>query len=172
MSTSWILGFIVGILIVAIVCAVTAKLTRKKGVGKGKYDERQQAIRGMGYAIAYFTLLAYLGLWMVLRSLEVPFFGESLSVLLGALLSIGVFVGYSIFHDAYFKASESPRAWIGILCATGILNLGIGVGRLLRGETIADRLYENANLPVGALLVAMLACMVIKRAMERRGEEE
>lgn len=169
MNTSWAIGFAVGVLIVAIVATLLGK-AHGKGACKGKYDERQQIVRGKAYTAAYATLLIYLALWMILRSMELPFFGESLSVLLGALLSIGVFVGYAIFHDAYFKASESPRSWIGIICAAGLLNVGIGVMRLLRGETIHERLYENANLFVGLLLVATLACVVIKRAMDRKAE--
>ena len=169
MNTAMALGFVTGILIVAIVCTVMAKMAKKKGViGKGEYDERQQIARGKAFTWAYATLLVYLAVWMVFRSMEIPFFMEGLSVIVGALLSIGVFVGYSIFHDAYFKASESPRAWIIIISGVGLLNLGIGAVRLFRSETIADRLYENMNLFVGALFLAVLACIVVKRAIDRR----
>ena len=172
MSTAWWMGFVVGILIVAVVGVVVARLARKKGVGKGEYDERQQIARGRAFTWAYATLLVYLALWMVLRSLEVPFFMESLSVAIGALISIAVFVGYSIFHDAYFKASESPRFWIVIICLVGLLNTGLGLRRLLTGATLRERLYDNMNLFVGLLLVATLAFIVIKRAMDRRCAEE
>ncbi|MDO4865016.1 MAG: hypothetical protein Q4C10_00535 [Clostridia bacterium] len=172
MNTSWAIGFIVGILIVAAVSVIAARVVRKNGAGKGTYDERQQIARGRAFTWAYTVLLIYLALWMVLRSLEIPFFMEGISVMAGVFLSIAVCVGYSIFHDAYFKASESPRVWIGIICAAGLLNLGIGIGRLFRGKTIVERLYDNANLLVGALLVVVLACIVIKRAMDRRAGEE
>ena len=172
MNTAWISGFIVGIMIVAVICAVAARAARKKGLGNGKYDERQQVVRGRAFTWAYITLLAYLGIWMVLRTMELPFFMQSLSVLLGVLLSIAVFVGCCIFRDAYFKASESPRAWIGVISAVGLLNLGIGLVRLFREATLEERLYENANLFVGALLVFTLVCVVIKRAIDRRSEAE
>ena len=173
MNTAMALGFVTGILIVAIVCTVMAKMAKKKGcVGRGKYDERQQIARGKAFTWAYATLLVYLAVWMVFRSMEIPFFMEGLSVIVGALLSIGVFVGYSIFHDAYFKTSESPRTWIGIICAVGLLNLGLGIGRLFRGETIAERLYDNMSLFVGVLFTFVLACIVAKRAIDRRAGEE
>ena len=172
MNTAWWIGFAVGIMIVAVVCAVVARMARRKGVGKGEYDERQQIARGRAFTWAYATLLVYLALWMILRGLEVPFFMESLSVAVGALLSIAVFVGYSVFHDAYFKASESPRAWIVIICAIGLLNTGIGLHHLLTGATLRERLYENMNLFVGLLLVATLAFIVIKRAMDRHSAED
>ena len=172
MNTAWATGFIVGILIVAIVCGIAARIARKKGVGSGRYDERQQVARGKAFTWAYATLLIYLALWMIPRSLDIPFFMESMSVWLGALLSIAVFVGYAIFHDAYFKASESPRAWIGIICVVGLANLVIGVIHLFQGETLADRLYDNMNLFVGALFAVVLGCIVAKRAMDRRVGED
>lgn len=172
MSTAWCIGFVVGILIAVMIIVVLARIARRRDGAKGAYDERQVAARGRAYCIAYFTLLIYLAVWMVLRTLDIPFFATSLSVLLGALLSIAVFVGYSIFHDAYFKASESPRTWIGVLCGIGGMNLALGIIRLFREEGIEERLYNNVNLFVGALLVFVLSCVIIKRAMDRRGEEE
>ena len=173
MNTAMALGFVTGILIVAIVCTVMAKMAKKKGcVGRGKYDERQQIARGKAFTWAYAVLLVYLAVWMVFRTMEIPFFMEGASVIIGALLSIAVFVGYSIFHDAYFKASESPRTWLIIISAISLLNMGIGVGKLLRGETIAERLYNNMNLFVGALFVVVLVCVVIKRAVDRSSGED
>ena len=171
MNTAWAMGFVVGILVVAIVCGVAAKTARKNGVGKGEYDERQQFARGKAFTWAYATLLVYLAIWMVLRTMELPFFMEGVSVVIGALLSIAVFVAYSIFHDAYFKASESPKTWLIIISAISLLNLGLGAGRLFRGETIAERLYNNMNLFVGALFLVVVACVVIKRAVDRREED-
>ena len=52
------------------------------------------------------------------------------------------------------------------------MNLVLGVMHLLRGATLAERLYDNVNLFVGALLVVTLVCVVVKRAMDRRGEVE
>ena len=172
MSTAWLIGFAVGIMMVAIISVIIAKIVRKNCADKGEYDERQQIARGKAYTRAYATLLIYLAAWLVLTSLEVPFFGGMASILIGVLLSIGVFVGYSIFHDAYFKASERPRAWIAVICAVGLLNLVIGVVRLFRGETLSERLYDNASLFVGLLLLAVLACLVVKRTMDRRTGEE
>ena len=169
MNTAMALGFLTGILVVAIVCTVMAKMAKKRGaIGKGEYDERQQIVRGKAFTWAYAVVMVYLAVWMVFRTMEIPFFMEGASVVLGALLSVAVFVAYSIFHDAYFKASESPKTWIIIISAVGLLNLGIGVGKLFRAETLADRLYNNMNLFVGALFLVVLVCVVVKRAIDRR----
>ena len=172
MNAEWAAGFIVGILIVAVVCGIALRKAFKNGMGRGKYDERQQGVRGRAFTWAYFTLLFYLAGWIVLRSLEIPFFTESLSIAIGALLSIGVFAAYSIFHDAYFKASERPRAWILLIASIGLLNLGLGIGRLVRQASLRERLYDNYNLFMGLLMIAVLVCLVVKRAMDRRGEED
>lgn len=169
MNTAMALGFLTGILVVAIVCTVMAKMAKKRGaIGKGEYDERQQIVRGKAFTWAYAVVMVYLAVWMVFRTMEIPFFMEGASVVLGALLSVAVFVAYSIFHDAYFKASESPKTWIIIISAVGLLNLGIGVDKLFRAETLADRLYDNMNLFVGALFLVVLVCVVVKRAIDRR----
>ena len=174
MSMNWAIGFAVGLAVAAaLVGIVKIIILKRTGVQRrGAYDERQQLARGKAYTAAYATLLIYLAVWMIFRSVEVPFFMESLSVVLGALLSIAVFVGYSVFHDAYFKASESPKSWIGIICAIGAVNLGIGALHLIRGETLTERLYDNVNLFVGLLMAVTLVCLVIKRAMDRRSEAE
>ena len=172
MNTSWAVGFVVGILLVVVVSTCLAKAARKSGKRQGEFDERQQVARLKAFTAAYVTLLIYLCFWMIMRSLDIPFFKESLSVFLGALLSLAVCVGYSIFHDAYFKASESPRAWIVIICAIGTLNLGIGIAHLIRGTDLQTRLYDNMNLPVGVLLLVIPACVIIKRVMDRRSEED
>ena len=166
------MGFIVGLLVAAVIAALVAVIAKRKGVGRGAYDERQQIARGKAFSMAYFTLLIYLAVWLIMRALEMPFAMQTMSVFIGVLASLGVFVGYSIFHDAYFKASESPRAWITIICAIGLVNLGIGVARLIRSETIVERLYDNMNLFMGLLFMVVLACIVIKRAIDRRGAEE
>lgn len=170
MSMEWVLGFIVGLLMVLLIALAIYKFAVK---GRGKestYDERQQIARGRAFTFAYITLLIYLAVWFVLRSMEIPFFGESLSVWLGVLLSLGVFVGYSIFHDAYFRASDSPKYWMIVLGGVGVINLGIGIRRLMTETTLKERLYENFNLPLGVLMVAALVCVLVKRMMDRNGE--
>lgn len=172
MNFEWVTGFVVGLLAVAVVFAVVRRMALRRGEGPRKYDERQVAARGKAYAAAYFTLLIYLAVWLVLSSLELPFFPGTAAILLGFLLSITVFVCYSIFHDAYFRCSERPTTWLWVIGAVSALNLGIGIGRICRGATLAERLFENANLMVGAVTTLILACSLVKLAMDRRGGEE
>ena len=167
MNTSWALGFIVGLLLVAVISLVIRKLLKRKGA-RGEYDERQQIVRGKAYTVAYATLLIYLAVWFVLASMQIPWVVTPEFVLIGVLLSVTVFAGYSIFHDAYFKASEKPMSWIIILALVGALNLGIGVWNLVRRE--AGGLHASGNLSTGLALIAVLICALIKRVLDRRAE--
>ena len=172
MNTAWAIGFCVGLLIVAIACTATMKLATKKGVKPAKFDERQLAARGRAFTLAYATLGIYLAVWMVLNSLELPFFATRLSVLIGGLLSVLVFAAYCIFSDAYFRTSDKPASWAGILGVIGLLNTGIGVWHAIGAATVQERWYENNNLFVGVMIVAVFVCVLVKRGMDRRSEAE
>ena len=170
MSLEWILGFIVGIVIVALVCLVGKKVILQQSGRSGVYDERQLVLRGRAFTVAYATLLVWLAAWMALSAMELPAFPGPALVMTGVLLSIAVFCGYCIFHDAYFKTADQPRSWVIFMGLAALLNLGIGAGRLFKGDTLQARLFENYNLMVGLMLVAVVACTLVKLAMDRRGE--
>ena len=172
MNTSFAFGVAIGLMVVAAACAVVVKMVKLRNGKPTKYDERQQAARGKAFTLAYTTLMIYLAVWMILNSLEIPFFAMHTSVLVGVLISVAVFAGYSIFTDAYFRASDKPTSWIALIGAISLMNLGIGMWNLFRTATPQERLYENYNLFVGLLLVVTLAFIVVKRAMDRRGAEE
>ena len=57
-TVPYILGFLCGLIVVAIVALLLRYVLKKKnGVLCGEYDERQKAIQGRGYKYAYFTLM-------------------------------------------------------------------------------------------------------------------
>ncbi len=168
MSTAWILGFLVGILFVAVFCLVARHFAVKKGKPR-EYDERQMAARGRGFAVAYAVIMIWLALWFLANSLSLPFFGENTALLIGIFASIAVFVGYSIFHDAYFRTADRPRAWLAVLTAVCLMNLAIGA----RGAAAGGApWYENVNLLTGLMLLSILVCLLVKWMMDRRAGEE
>lgn len=170
MNIAWVSGFIVGLLAVFVVSLIIRKIILKKNGTPGEYDERQVAARGKAYAIAYFTQLIYLAVWLVLNSMELPFFPTETAVLLGILISVTVFTCYSIFHDAYFRCSEKPKIWLWIIGVASLLNLVIGVGRLISHTTLQERLFDNFNLMVGIMTTLVLVFSLIKLAIDRRSE--
>lgn len=172
MNTAWTIGFIAGILAVALVCIIAKKIITERGGKPGEYDERQLIVRGRAFTVAYAAIMIYLAVWLVLNAMDLPFFTNRHSVLLGLLLSVGIFAGYSIFNDAYFRTSDRPKTWIVLFAVVSLLNLGIGISRLARAGTMTDRVFENANLMTGVMTTAILVCVLIKQAMDRRGEGE
>ena len=172
MNIAWTSGLIIGLLAMALIFIIVRRATSRLNEPQREYDERQQLLRGKAFTAAFFTLLGYLAIWMMLNALEVGFFATRLSILVGIMLSIVVFVAYCVFHDAYFRVSERPLPWLFMTAGIAVLNLVIGVARLLRGATLQERLYENANLLMGAAFAVILVCIAIKRGMDRRSEAE
>ena len=171
MNTSFAFGVAIGLMVVAAACAVVVKMVKLRNGKPTKYDERQQAARGKAFTLAYTTLMIYLAVWMILNGLEIPFFAMYTSVLVGVLISVAVFAGYSIFTDAYFRASDKPTSWIVLIGAIALMNLGIGTWHAIKETTMQARWLENSNLMVGVMLLIVMACALIKRAMDRRIED-
>ena len=66
-----------------------------------EYDERQLAIRGRGYSYAYFTVMILSILYVSTKNIiSVPISSELISVII-LLISVIVFITYTIFNDAY-----------------------------------------------------------------------
>ena len=172
MNAEWAMGFIVGLLAVAVVCLVAGLIVKRRGGKPGEYDERQQVERGKAFTVAYAVIMIYLAVWFLGKGMGLGYCDSASSVLLGVLLSVGVFAGYSIFHDAYFRTSDRPKAWIGCIGVVGLINLVSGVIHMVRGKDIYEKLLENGNLMTGLLLTAILACTLIKRSMDRHSEGE
>lgn len=171
MNTSFAFGVAIGLMVVFAACAAVVKMVKLRNGKPAKYDERQQAARGKAFTVAYTTLLIYLAVWMILNGLEIPFFAMYTSVLVGVLISVAVFAGYSIFTDAYFRASDKPTSWIALIGAISLMNLGIGAWHAIKETTVQARWLENANLMVGIMCLIVLVCALIKRAMDRRIED-
>lgn len=172
MNTAWAFGFAVGLMVVAIASAIIAKIIKRRNGKPAEYDERQQAARGKAFTLAYATLMIYLAVWMILNSMEMPFFDMYTSVLVGILISVAVFAGYSIFTDAYFRTSDKPATWIALIGGVALMNLGIGVWHAMKETTMRARWLENANLMVGVMCLAVMVCALIKRAMDRQSGDE
>lgn len=170
MSMERAIGFVVGIVAAAVLALIARKIVARRGGATGEYDERQQVVRGRAFTLAYAVIMVYLAVWMVLRNVELPFFNHPSSVLVGILLSVTVFVGYSVFNDAYFRTSDRPGTYIALIGAVGLLNLILGIRHWVRETTLEGRLLDNANLMVAAMMIAVMACVVIKLALDRRSE--
>lgn len=170
-SKAYSLGFVTGIVAVAIVCLIIrVVLKRKTSVFSNEYDERQKAIQGVGYKIAYMTTLCLAALGGIISMWVEKF---PLSMLEFAIViiwvSISVFVTYCIVKDAYLSFRARRKTLLAIWLVVGAVNIAMSLMPMLSGE--AESL-SFVNLLTGVALLYLSAVMGIKALIERKGGEE
>lgn len=177
MSFYWILGFAVGVVVVAVIYAIMAKTRKKAGKPAADYDERQVAARGKCYKTAFFTLF---GANVIMSLLAVIFDGYAIlegpmPYLLLIFLGATVFVTAAIKNDAYFRPGESSKGLTFIFVALGILNLIGGIRHIVDGSMLdeAGRMDTGCmNLIAGLFLVITAAALLLKKAADKKAEAE
>jgi len=160
-STYILVGIFIAVIIVLI--AIVAKKT--DGRLKGQYDERQIAVQGKAYKMAFFTGLGYTAIIWALDITEVKIpMDMNVVALLGILISTGVFATHSILEDAYVALNDSRKRTIIILGFIGVFNLVLGVINLFSREmfTYGKLNFRSSNLLCGITLVYILVIFLIK----------
>lgn len=177
MSFYWILGFTVGIALVAVISAIAAKKQKKAGKPTADYDERQVAARGKCYQTAFFTLFVAN---VIMALLAVIFDGYAIlegpiPYLILFFLGATVFILAAIKNDAYFRPGESSKGLTFLFGALGILNLIGGIRHIVDGSILdeAGRLDTGCmNLTAGLFLVITAAAILIKKAADKKADAE
>lgn len=170
-SKAYISGFIFGLMIVAIACTIWRIVRREK---RAEYDERQEAIRGKGFKLAYFTAIIVLILGgCVEMLLDAAWCGLFSFAMLALWLSVCVFATYCVVRDAYFTLRSKRSLLIVIAFAGSAINLFIGIRSIAAGELMAGGVLSlNAvNLLTGACCLYLGAMMLCRSLWERRREE-
>lgn len=176
-SKAYIMGFICGLILVAVLCFITAYIKKRIfGSVAEEYDERQQAIRGVGYKIAYLTAISIAvagGLLDVIFDLHwVGLFPFAMFIL---WISICVFATYAILRDAYFTL-RSRRGLLTIcFLAVGVANLIIGICSIAleTGWMTDGKLnVECVNLLTGVCSFYLGCVLIYKHRHDLKLEEE
>ncbi|MDO4542494.1 MAG: hypothetical protein Q4C00_06695, partial [Bacillota bacterium] len=109
-SLSYFLGVAVGILSVAVVCFIVAKVVKKTSKDKDapllslEFDERQLRVRSDAFKSAFLTLCFYLALVGLYNSVTGNLFGTFTVIsFLGIFISLIVFAIICIRRDAYLS---------------------------------------------------------------------
>lgn len=176
-TVPYILGFLCGLIVVAIVALLLRYVLKKKnGVLCGEYDERQKAIQGRGYKYAYFTLMIAVAAggvfdaWLGVKWIELfPF------AMLCLWLSLCVFVTYCIAKDAYVSFQAKRKVLILIFALSALMNLGIALMEILHGDGIitGGRLnLTSANLFTGAASLQIAIALCIRAVYDRVQRED
>lgn len=174
-SFAYIAGFVVGLLLVAVVGVIFARFAHTDGARKPKFDERQELVRGRGYKYAFFTLIIYQMLYAAVKTgFGWAVLDDITGMFVGLFLSIAVYACYAIWHDAYFALNEKRRYYIGLFAAVTVLNAVIGIGHVARGEFVMDgvvRFSNSLNLMCAVLFLVILAVLLLKEIASRREED-
>ncbi|MBQ3923919.1 MAG: hypothetical protein II696_00185 [Firmicutes bacterium] len=162
-------GFAVGIIFVF---AVFFIMWKWKGVNlSGKYDERQELIRGRGYKYGFFAVLALVAVYMIVDSMGLgPAIPFENSAILFAILIVGVVVYavYCIRNDAYFGIGMNKKSYYILIIFVIVIN-GIAAVMNLMNEP-----FENGKLSLGPCMeiLCVLAFAVILIALVIKNRED
>lgn len=172
---AWLAGFVVGLLLVAVICFLFGRKFYTDGSRKPKFDERQELVRGRGYKYAFFTLLVYHLLYALLKTgFGWTVLDEMTGMFIGLYLSIGVYACYAIRHDAYFALNEKRWNYILLFAVIAVINAVLGIAKILRDEFVVDGVISytsSMNLLLAVLFLAILAALLVKEIASRREED-
>lgn len=171
----YILGFICGLAVVAIICLAKQFLSKQKRKQNSEYDERQEAIRGTGFKYAYLSAMFVLIIGGCIDSVAGgPHCTPLLFVLFGFWVSISIFTTYCVVKDAYFTLRSQRKTLIFVFLAAGLINLVIGIVYALQEKLIADGMLNScaANLITGLCCIYLGLMMIGRSIYERRQELE
>ena len=165
----WLAGALAGIAIVMIVFLIK----RAARGPSSDFDERQTAARGRAYQYAFFTTALAELIYVCLEAAGISFADASAGPLLGVLCGVAVFTVTAIFMDAYVSLRESTRSTVFLSVIMIVLQLLIGIPKLLDGKAVVDgRLtFDAINLIIAALFAVVLAAVVIHWLQGRRAEQ-
>lgn len=170
--TEYMLGFLVGVLVVALIVVVVHRVCNRGWKPRRcQYDERQQRARGLAYRNGFWTAVAFLLLWELLQIAEIPLPPTMLVLALGLMIVLGVFAVSCILLDAYLGLRDNPQRTVLLLVLVMVINLfSASVNFTYNRE---EGLWW-LNLAFGVVMVIMLAALGVKALLRRRedGEEE
>ena len=174
-SMAWYIGFVVGVLAVAIIGLIVRAMYKRRGVRYGEYDERQLAQRGAAFQHAYLTLLFLLCVnGIVSGALEIHWAKPGVDSFLCMFLSVAVFVVECIRRDAYFTVTQTPRSGILIFTMVTLCQVPATVMHFVDGDFLRDGQLTIAVINPACMVVfaVVLIAILIKRRCDKREEDE
>lgn len=143
-----------------------------RGKAPVQYDERQIAIRGAAYRLAFIVgvFSGYIEAILLKRNL-LPMDG-SLALMTSSFLMITVYVVYSISKDVYFGISGNWKKWAVVIFVVGIINLITGILQIhTQGLPAGILTFNNANIIMGTMFLVISFAALITN-VKKNGDEE
>ena len=144
MNIERFIGFICGVGVAVLLIWALTRRMNTDGSRKTEYDERQKAVRGVGYRYGYYTLMALVFILIGLDMLEVRLpMTNTVLYFTAAIISGMVLASYCIMHDAYWGINNNVRFYTRFFIGIGAINLIYGILEIVRGDMVVDGVLQN-----------------------------
>ena len=173
MSTTYIIGFIVGIICVVLVCAFKRNVLHQKGRNED-LDERQKIINGQAYKIAFFTLMAANLVYAFVESnLETVHINNFVGIFACYCASIMAYAGYSIFHDSYYGIKNQDKRYLTFFTLMGIVCGISAVIQIAKGNLVEDGVIGDTGMFIccSVLMLSIVIMTLIHKAIRKNDED-
>lgn len=173
MNTAYIIGVIAGVAVGLVLVFLLIRYFRTDKKIMPQYDERQELIRGRGFKYAFYTSLVYFGLLTLTIFCLTEIVQPGVLTFLGVCLSVLVYAGYCIWHEAYFALNENPKRVMIAFSVIGVCNVIIGLSNLHEVPSLrsADATPGLLNLTCAMLFVGIFLILLVKHIANKRREE-
>ncbi|MCR5134662.1 MAG: hypothetical protein K6B12_03410 [Clostridiales bacterium] len=163
------IGLVVGILLGLLLVVLFSKFANKDNAVKSKYDERQEIVRGKAYRYAFYSVMIYEALMLVLEigqiALPLPSYILHFT---GIIVGCIVLAGYCIWKDVYWGLNNNRKRYAIIFLACAALN-AIPVAASIAGSDSFGEAWLNVIVLVMMAVIGIE--LLIKEAMDRREAE-
>ncbi len=170
----YVLGFIAGILFVAVISIIITLICKKKNKPM-EYDERQVLARGAAYSAAFGSTIVYMMGCALLDALEIKWAELNVQMFFGAFFAVAVFASICIFKDAYFSFNSKKAFMAAIFGFVMAVNIFVVVMSIIDGETFITNgmLNRNCNnIAIAVVFAEILISIIIKSIIDRKSVEE
>ena len=166
------LGFVLGIVIVSAIILIPMLIAlTKDGRIKRKYDERQEAIRGRGFKIAFYTMVTMNMLYGFFQAVckELPI-EPSVVVIIITFMGVGVYAWYTILNDGYFALNERIPQTLVAFTIIGLANLLIGLCHVMDGTIMNEGVirFESISIVCGIFMLITVLVILIKQHKDKK----
>ena len=168
-------GITVGIIVGLVIAFALLKAANTNHRMKTDYDERQQLIRGKGYMYAFYTILFYEVLMMIIDIGEFSLPIESYAVhCVGLIIGVIVLGVYCIWNDVYWGLNNNRKRYTAIIVIAIVLNV-IPIIRAIGSGEIATSGFDSfpiMNIMVIVWMAIIGLSAVVKKLFVKTEDEE
>ena len=157
---------------IGVLCGVAVGLliwfVFNKANKNAKYDERQVAARGRAYKAGFVTFVfCEVVIFFIELFTEVPLvlFTPGTLQMIVTLLSMLVFVEFSIFSDAYYAATQKfSMSWC-------IIMLLLAASYVLKFILAEDKGNNVLMLSAGIMIIIAMVSLIVKQKLDKKEQD-